>query len=265
MLKQHASAVYANRDFIFASIRREFEIRYRNSLLGAMWTVLNPLALIVIYTVIFSKIMQARLPGLDGPYAYSIYLCTGILFWGVFSEIALRAQGIFLEQANLLKKINFPRLCLPLVVVGSGLINFAIMFALFLAVLVALEALPGWELLGLIPVLGITVWLAIALGVSLGILNVFFRDIGHFFGVVLQFWFWLTPIVYPASILPEQAQGVLLFNPLAHCIAAAHTVILDHTMPPWRPLLGVALVAALLSMLAVRLYLQHGADMQDEL
>ena len=201
MFKQHASAVYANRDFIFASIRREFELKYRNSLLGALWTVLNPLAMIVIYTLVFSKIMQARLPGLEGAYAYSIYLCAGILFWGVFSEIALRAQGVFLEQAHLLKKINFPRLCLPAIVVGSGLINFLIIFTLFLVVLVLVDALPGMELLALIPVLGITVWFAIALGVVLGILNVFFRDVGHFFGVVLQFWFWLTPIIYPASIL----------------------------------------------------------------
>ena len=150
MFKQHASAVYANRDFIFASIRREFELKYRNSLLGALWTVLNPLAMIVIYTLVFSKIMQARLPGLEGAYAYSIYLCAGILFWGVFSEIALRAQGVFLEQAHLLKKINFPRLCLPAIVVGSGLINFLIIFTLFLVVLVLVDALPGMELLALI-------------------------------------------------------------------------------------------------------------------
>ena len=148
MFKQHASAVYANRDFIFASIRREFELKYRNSLLGALWTVLNPLAMIVIYTLVFSKIMQARLPGLEGAYAYSIYLCAGILFWGVFSEIALRAQGVFLEQAHLLKKINFPRLCLPAIVVGSGLINFLIIFALFLVVLVLVDALPGMRVIG---------------------------------------------------------------------------------------------------------------------
>jgi lipopolysaccharide transport system permease protein len=265
MFKQHASAVYANRDFIFASIRREFELKYRNSLLGALWTVLNPLAMIVIYTLVFSKIMQARLPGLEGAYAYSIYLCAGILFWGVFSEIALRAQGVFLEQAHLLKKINFPRLCLPAVVVGSGLINFSIIFALFLGVLVLADALPGMELLALIPVLAITVWFAIALGVVLGILNVFFRDVGHFFGVVLQFWFWLTPIVYPASILPERAQALLVFNPLAHCVQAAQAVIVQHAWPSWSGLLGVALASVFLSLLAVRLYLRHGADMQDEL
>ena len=95
MFKQHASAVYANRDFIFASIRREFELKYRNSLLGALWTVLNPLAMIVIYTLVFSKIMQARLPGLEGTYAYSIYLCAGILFWGFFRKLLYARRAFF--------------------------------------------------------------------------------------------------------------------------------------------------------------------------
>ena len=107
MVRQHVVAIYDYKDFIFASIRREFEITYLNSALGAIWTVIHPLALITIYTLVFSKIMQARLPTFDGPYAYSIYLCTGILLWTLFSEIAMKAQAVFIEQANLLKKVNF--------------------------------------------------------------------------------------------------------------------------------------------------------------
>lgn len=265
MLLRHSISVYAHRDFIFASIRREFELKYRSSLLGGLWTVINPLAMIVIYTLVFSKIMQARLAGLEGAYAYSTYLCSGILFWGVFSEISLRAQGVFLEQAHLIKKINFPRLCLPAIVVGSGLINFSIILSLFLGVLALIGALPGVELIALLPVLAVTVWFAISLGVTLGILNVFFRDVGHFFSVVLQFWFWLTPIVYPASILPDWAQALLVFNPLTYCIGAAQAVIVGHSWPSWSALLGVSVLSAAISLLAVRLYAQHGADMQDEL
>ena len=129
MIRQHVMAVYDYKDFIFASIRREFEITYLNSALGAIWTVIHPLALIFIYAVVFSKIMQARLPTFDGPYGYSVYLCTGILLWTLFSEIALKAQVVFIEQANLMKKVNFPRLCLPVVVVGNGLVRFVIVVA----------------------------------------------------------------------------------------------------------------------------------------
>src|SRR5450631_298974 len=117
--------LWAYRGFILGSVKREFQIKYRNSLLGAAWTILNPLAMILVYTVIFSQVMRAKLPGVDSSFAYSIYLCSGVLTWGLFAEISGRAQTVFLENANLIKKINFPRLCLPVVVVLNALINFS--------------------------------------------------------------------------------------------------------------------------------------------
>lgn len=106
-------SMWSYRGFISGSVKREFQSRYRNSLLGAAWTVLNPLAMIVVYTVIFSQVMRARLPGVDSGFAYSIYLCAGVLTWGLFAEIVSRAQNVFLKNANLIKKISFPRICLP--------------------------------------------------------------------------------------------------------------------------------------------------------
>ena len=95
--------LWAYRGFILGSVKREFQSKYRNSLLGAAWTVIQPLAMIVVYTVIFSQVMKAKLPGVDTTFAYSIYLCAGIITWGLFAEISGRAQNIFLEHANLLK------------------------------------------------------------------------------------------------------------------------------------------------------------------
>ena len=85
--------------------------------MGAAWTVLNPLAMIIVYTVIFSQIMRAKLPGVDSTFAYSIYLCAGVLTWGLFAEIISHGQNVFLEHANLIKKLSFPRICLPVIVV----------------------------------------------------------------------------------------------------------------------------------------------------
>src|SRR4051795_4486529 len=95
-------ALWAYRGFILGSVRREFQSRYQNSVLGAAWTVLNPLAMIVVYTVIFSQVMHARLPGVTGGFSYSIYLCAGVLTWGLFAEITSRAQSVFIENAGLL-------------------------------------------------------------------------------------------------------------------------------------------------------------------
>jgi lipopolysaccharide transport system permease protein len=124
-------SIWTYRGFILGSVKREFQSKYRNSMLGAAWTVLNPLAMIIIYTVIFSQIMRAKLPGIDSTFAYSIYLCAGVLIWGLFAEITGRCQNIFLENANLIKKLSFPRICLPTIVVLSSGLNFSISFGLF--------------------------------------------------------------------------------------------------------------------------------------
>jgi len=257
--------LWAYRGFILGSIQREFQSRYSNTLLGAAWAVINPLAMIAVYTVIFSQVMRARLPGTDSAFAYSIYLCAGILSWGVFSEIIVRAQHMFIENANLLKKLSFPRLCLPVVVVANALINFCIIFGLFTLFLVFSGNFPGLTYLALAPLLLILATLAIGIGITLGILNVYFRDIGHFCGVFMQFWFWLTPIVYPASILPPQIQGWICYNPMAPLIAGFQTLLVAKLWPEWGSLAYPAVLAALSCMLALYLFRKHAGDMVDEL
>ena len=258
-------ALWAYRAFIIGSVQREFQSKYRNSLLGAAWTVLNPLAMIVVYTVIFAQVMRAKLPGIDSTFAYSIYLCAGVLTWGLFAEIIGRAQNMFLDHANLLKKLSFPRLCLPVTVVANASLNFAIVFALFTVFLVITGNFPGWAYLGLLPVLAIQIAFAIGLGISLGVLNVFFRDVGQFFGIFLQFWFWLTPIVYPASILPESMRPMMAYNPMATLTAAYQTILVTGQWPNWQTLWPVALLSLLLCVLGFRLFKTHAGEMVDEL
>ena len=260
------SPLWSYRGFILGSVKREFQSKYRNSMLGAAWNVIQPLAMIVVYTVIFSQIMKARLPGIDTAFAYSIYLTAGIITWGLFAEIAGRGQNIFLEHANLLKKLSFPRLCLPVIVVLSAALNFSIVLGLFTLFLLVTNNFPGWAFLGMIPLLLIQIAFAIGLGVSLGVLNVFFRDVGQFFTVVLQFWFWLTPIVYPASILPEAARNILLgWNPMAPIIAGYQGIFVLGHWPDWESLLMPTVLATLLCVLGLRLFRKHSGEMADEL
>ena len=258
-------ALWIYRGFISGSVKREFQSKYRNSLLGAGWTVLNPLAMIVVYTIIFAQVMRAKLPGVDSTFAYSIYLCAGVLTWGLFAEITGRAQNMFLEHANLLKKLSFPRLCLPVIVVSNASLNFAIVFGLFTAFLLMSGNFPGWSYLALLPVLAIQIAFSIGLGISLGVLNVFFRDVGQFFGIFLQFWFWLTPVVYPISILPERFQPLMSLNPMARLAGAYQTILVSGQWPNWRALLPVAVLALLLCALGFHLFRKHAGEMVDEL
>ena len=258
-------ALWNYRGFILGSIKREFQLKYRNSMLGAAWTIINPLAMIIVYTVIFAQVMHAKLPNVDSSFAYSIYLCAGVLTWGLFAEITGRAQNVFLENANLLKKISFPRMCLPVIVVGSSGVNFIIIFGLFTLFLLVSGNFPGIVYFELIPLFIVQIAFSIGLGMVIGVLNVFFRDVGQFYNVVLQFWFWLTPIVYPASILPERAKPLIKFNPMAQLTGAYQVILVNGKSPDWVSLWPVALISLLLCAWGMRLFRNHAGEMVDEL
>ncbi|SEO64412.1 ABC transporter permease [Pseudomonas sp. NFACC39-1] len=258
-------ALWSYRGFVLGSVKREFQARYRNSLFGALWTVLNPLSMILVYTVIFSHIMRARLPGVDDGMAYSVYLCAGLLTWGFFAEITTRSQGMFLENANLLKKISFPRICLPVIVLFNAGINFAIILSLFLGFLLITGRWPGMTLLALVPLLALQVMFAAGLGMLLGILNVFFRDVGQLFGICLQFWFWLTPIVYPMTILPPSIQQLLALNPMTALMQSYQNLFLYNQWPVWSSLTPLLVIGLLMCVTGLRMFRRRGGEMVDEL
>ncbi|MCU6496666.1 ABC transporter permease [Rugamonas sp. A1-17] len=253
------------RGFILGSVQREFQSKYRNSILGAAWTVLNPLAMIVVYTVIFSQVMHNRLAGNTSAFGYSIYLCAGVLTWNLFAEITTRAQTVFIDNAGLIKKISFPRICLPIIVVTNALLNFAIIFGLFTAFLIVSDNFPGWLYAALLPVLALQIALAIGLGMVLAVLNVFFRDVGQFFTIALQFWFWFTPVVYPVAALPAEVRAMLKWNPMAPVIGAYQDILVQHTLPDWGTLLPAVALAVLLCLLGMQLFRKRAGEMVDEL
>lgn len=260
-----AKSLWAYRGFILGSVKREFQLKYRNSMLGVAWTVIQPLSMIIVYTVIFSQIMHAKLPSVANTFGYSIYLCAGVITWGLFTEIVNRSQTMFIDNANLLKKLNFPRLCLPVTLTLSALMNFAIIFSLFVLFLLVSNSFPGWVILLMLPVLIIQILFAVGLGMVIGILNVFFRDIGQLFSMVLQFWFWLTPIIYPASILPAPIQPWLQLNPMYPIISAYQGIFVQGIAPQWNSLIPLLILAVLLCIWAMRLFRKHSGDMVDEL
>lgn len=257
--------LWAYRGFILGSVKREFQSKYRNSLLGAAWNVLQPMAMIMVYTVIFSQIMRAKLPGVDSTFGYGIYLCAGILTWGLFAEITTRSQNMFLDNANLLKKLSFPRLCLPATVIANGLLNFAIVFGLFTVFLLLSGNWPGMAYIALLPIVAIMVMFAQGLGIVLGVLNVFFRDVGQFFGIFITFWFWFTPIVYPVSILPQGIQPYMAWNPMASIMAAVQGILVSGQWPHWASLVYPLSLGLVFCILGLRLYRKHVGEMVDEL
>lgn len=265
MFNMQLKVVWAYRGFILGSLKRDFQMRYRKSIFGGLWAILNPLATILIYTIIFSQLMKARLPGLNDTMAYSIYLCSGVLTWSFFAEIIQRSQNVFLENANLIKKLNFPRICLPIIVVGNALVSFAISFGLFLCFLILLGKFPGWVALAFPVICIIQAVFAIGFGIVLGVGNVFFRDVGQAVGIILQFWFWFTPIIYPLSILPQSIQSLIRLNPMTSIVSAYQSIMVYGKWPDWFSLAPTALLAVLICFFAFYLYKKRSAEMVDEL
>lgn len=259
------SALFQYRGFILGSVRREFEARYRNSLFGVFWSLITPLATIVIYVVIFSSLMKARLDGVSSEFAYGIYICAGVLTWGLFTEIINRSQNVFLENANMLKKLSFPRICLPVIVVSSSFLNFLIVLLVFLLFLAVSGSFPGPELIALIPLLMLQVFLATGLGVALGVVNVFFRDVAPFTGILLQLWFWFTPIVYPITILPAWVRELVMLNPMTSVVAGYHNIFVYGRWPDWGALITPVVITLLICLGSALLYSKRAGEMVDEL
>lgn len=246
-------------------VARDFRVRYLGSTLGASWAFLNPLAQILIYTLVFAGVMQTRLPNGRDPLGYSLYLCAGLLTWNYFVEVLLRSQTVFLEQANMLKKLSFPKVTLPSYVLLSASINFAIVWGLFLALLLISGRWPGWVLIALVPLLLIQQVLAIGLGLLLGVTNVFFRDVAQAVGIGVQFWFWLTPIVYPLSAVPGFARDLLALNPVYPLIASYQRIIVEHQWPAWVDLWPVCILAPVVAWISDVVFQHLSGAMVDEL
>ena len=176
-----------------------------------------------------------------------------------------RLNGVFLEHGNLIKKSNFPRICLPAIVAVSALVNFCIVFGLYLAFLALIGHWPGWALLAVVPLLALQVLFTLGLGIFLGTLNVFFRDVGQLTGIVLQFWFWLTPIVYVFDSLPAVARTVLQYNPMQPLMVAYQTLFLNQRVPDFASLAPLFVLTAFFLMLGAWFFVSRVGELVDEL
>ena len=253
------------RGFIGASVKRDFVSRYLGTQLGWFWAVAQPLAMILIYTLVFAEIMKPALPGHESKFAYSIYLCAGILLWQLFSDLIVRSVGVFVQNGGLLKKVSVPKLAFPIIVALSGLSSFAVVSGLFMAFLVVVGGFPWPAILAMVPLVILVVALAMALGVFLGTINVFYRDVEQSTSMLLQFWFWLTPIVYPGRALPDAFASVLAWNPMWPIVNFAQTIFLDNRVPDWSSLVYPTFVAGVFLALGLVAFRRLSGEIVDEL
>ena len=259
------AAIWAYRHFIVSSIKNDLRSRFARSKLGGLWMVLQPLAQVAIYALVLSRIMAAKLPGIDSRYAYVIYLMAGIVAWSMFAEIVTRSLTLFVDNGNLMKKMSFPRVCLPIIIAGSSLVNNILLLVTTVVVFLLIGHPLNVEMLWLPLLVAINLAFATGVGLILGILNVFVRDVGQVMTVVLQLLFWLTPIVYMPTIIPVGLRSALEFNPMMHIVVAFQDVILYGKTPPLTGILGIALAAVVLLVASLMLFRRAAPEMVDVL
>lgn len=212
-------------------VRRDFSERYAGSFLGATWNLISPAVMIFIYTVIFSRVMGAKMPGVNSTYSFGVYLMAGILPWNAFTNTLNRSAGVFLDKKNIISKMPVSLAALPLYVVLSECVTFAIGYGLYLLFLLGAGiGIPRFALL--LPfILAVQQILAYAMGLLLATFSVFIRDVREITGIVTQLWFWFTPLVYMPSILPERMANLLWWNP-AYLFTHAYQNIFFYGIPP---------------------------------
>ena len=258
-------ALWDYRFFVISSIKTEYKTRFARSKLGFLWMIIQPLSMVLIYSLILSQIMKGKLPEVETQYAYPIYILSGVIGWTLFSEVLNRCLNIFIENANLLKKLSFPRLTLPIIVVGSSIINFLLMILITYIVLGFLGHFPIHALHWLPLLVFLTLSLALALGLFFGIINVFIRDVGQLIAVIMQFWFWLTPVVYMLSIVPEKFHSLFLLNPMTGIIMGYQNVILYEKAPDLNLLIYPTIFAFIFICLTAIIYKKAVEEMTDVL
>lgn len=213
------------RGLISQLVERDLKVKYRRSVLGYLWSLLNPLFMMLVITTVFSTIFRFQIPH------FPVYLLTGSILFNFFSEASSSAMGSIVSGGALIKKVYIPKYIFPLSRSFSSFVQLLFSLAAILIVLVIERVTVTWAIL-LFPLpLLYTLIFSIGAGLFLSVCMVFFRDTVHLYGVVLTAWSYLTPIFYPEEILPQALRTLLKLNPLHHFIAMFRQVVLYGQLP----------------------------------
>ena len=233
---------WVSRRILWDLVLRDFRLRYLGSALGTVWNFLHPLAMIVIFSVVFSRLNRADLgpAGRGHPLAYTMYLCSALLPWNAFVDGLLRGTRGFHENAGYIKKMSFPLEIVHPVAVGAASVTLVISWAIYITLMAVSGFGVGSSVLLLPLIYILQVLLVCGMAMVLSILNVFFRDVEQVTAIALQLGFWLTPIVYLEAVIPAHLHGFLYLNPFYFFTRLYHQVLFLQEWPSAKSLAGTA-------------------------
>lgn len=250
-LSRDARELIQARELTLNLVRRDLKVRHRGSFLGMVWSLTNPLLVVALYYVIFTYIIPARpandLPRPDGhAVPFAVYFFAGYIVWNLFATAAAEATNSVVGSGYLLRKVYFPRAILPLSTVLSAAVTFTFELAVLLVIVLVVVGAPSLNILWAPVIVAIVLLLSYGMALLVSAVTVFLRDVGHFIGVLLQMWFWATPIVYSLQFVANKGEiaRFLKLNPMTGLVVSFRNVVVLNR-PPGLRLLAYDLAFAL--------------------
>jgi lipopolysaccharide transport system permease protein len=237
------SELWTYRELLYFLIWRDVKVRYKQTVIGIGWAILQPLLTMVVFTMIFGNFAKIPSDGLP----YPVFAFTALLPWNLFAGALNRCTLSLVGSANLITKVYFPRLIVPVSAIISGIIDFAIAFVFLLGLMLWFHIVPTWGAIALPIFLLLTLITALAVGLWLSALDVRYRDVGHAIPFLIQIWMFLSPVAYPLSVVPEKWRLLYSLNPMVGVIEGFRWALLGKESPDFKVIaVSTAVVVALL-------------------
>lgn len=206
--------LWAYHELLYFLVWRDVKVRYKQTVLGVMWAILQPVIMIVIFSLVFGRV--AGLPS-DG-IPYPLFAYAGVVAWTFFSSAVTKSGNSLVASAHLITKIYFPRIIIPLATVCAVVIDLILAFAVLVPLMIHYGIRPGWQVLMLLPLILMLILLSLGVGTWMSALNVKYRDVGFALPFLTQIWMFLSPVIYPSSVLPPKFRLIMMFNPVSGII-----------------------------------------------
>lgn len=230
--------LYNYRELLKTNITKDIGGKYKNSVLGILWSFVNPLLQIMVYAFVFQIILRSNIEN------YAVYLCCGLIPWQYFSSVVLRGAATMIDNGNIIKKVYFPREILPISLVTSEGVNFLISSLIIVGFVIFSGIGLSPFIIWYIPIVIIQYIVSIGISFIVSSITVYFRDLTHILGIIMQLMFYATPIVYAMDAVPSAFKWIVQINPMAYLIEAYRSIFYMQTTPSLRGL-SIALVMGL--------------------
>ncbi len=232
-------ALWQARELLYFLVWRDLKVRYRQTVLGAAWAILQPFVTMVVFSLVFDRL--AKVPSDGVP--YPVFSFAALVPWTFFATALGQASNSLVGSQNLLKKVYFPRLVLPIAAVLSGVVDLAVAGAVLVAMMVAFGIVPTLAIVWVVPIAGLAFLTALGFGLWLAALNVRYRDVRYVVPFLLQLWLLATPVAYPSSLIPEPWRTLSAINPMVGVVEGSRWALLGVAPAPVPQLVVSTIVA----------------------